>query len=315
LAIERRDTFYLIGFLLGAGVLLFLGRNLIQSSVLVTWGLTFGGTLAVGVLGAALYRVRLELQASRYQLARKEAELTFAREVQQALFPRQLPNNTGLEFSAICIPASGISGDYYDVVQLADGRLIFAIADISGKGISAAILMANLQAVLRTLAQSNLGPSEVCRRLNHHLLQVTDESRFATFFYAEWMSADRKLHYINAGHHPPVILGSPRGQRLDCGGLPLGLFSDNDFITGQIQLCPHDMLVLYSDGVTEANSPSGEEFGERRLQELLDRYSEEPLAEIQSRVVDAVHNWTGKEPEDDMTLLIVRATERIEEGK
>src|SRR5204862_6154762 len=132
------------------------------------------------VLLVALYRVQLELKSSRHQLARKEAELSFALEVQQALFPRQLPDQHGLEFSGICIPARGISGDYYDVMQLPDGRLVFAIADISGKGISAAILMANLQAVLRTLAAANLSPCEICSRLNLHLLQVTDESKFAT---------------------------------------------------------------------------------------------------------------------------------------
>ena len=111
----------------------------------------------------SLYRVQLELQSSRRQLARKEAELSFALEVQQALFPRHLPESNGLEFAAVCIPARGISGDYYDVVQFPDGRLVFAIADISGKGISAAILMANVQALLRTLSETGNPPAEVCK--------------------------------------------------------------------------------------------------------------------------------------------------------
>ena len=313
MAIQRREKIYLAGFLLGAGLLLFLGRDLIQGSVVATWGLTFGGTTAVAVLGAALFRVRLELAASRRQLARKDAELSFAREVQEALFPRRMPLGAGLEFSGICIPAHGISGDYYDVLQLPDGRLVFAIADISGKGISAAIIMANLQAVLRTLATSNLAPGEICSRLNHHLLQVTDESKFATFFYADWDPCRMRLRYVNAGHHWPIFLGESQGRRLKVGGIPLGLFPEAEFQMGEVMLQPGDLLVLYSDGVTEANSSKGEEFGEDRLEASIEKYRREPLAEIQRHALEAVRLWSQGEPEDDMTLLIVRATPRIEE--
>jgi sigma-B regulation protein RsbU (phosphoserine phosphatase) len=105
----------------------------------------------------------------------------------------------------LCIPARGISRDYYDVLELADGRVVFAIADISGKGISAAILMANVQALLRALTQTVGSPREVCARINQHLHQVTDSSRFATFFYGEWDAVERQLTYVNAGHHPPVV--------------------------------------------------------------------------------------------------------------
>jgi phosphoserine phosphatase RsbU/P len=306
-AFASRDTLYLIGFLLVAGLLLFLGRGLLQRSVLVTWSLTFGGITAMVVLVAALYRVRLELQSSRRQLARREAELSFALEVQRALFPRQLPGGNGLEFSAVCIPARGISGDYYDVMRLADGRIILAVADISGKGISAAILMANLQAVLRTVVDTARSPAEVCSRLNHHLHEVTDASKFATFFYAEWNPADRKLRYVNAGHHVPILLGTCRGQRLDRGGLPLGVFDDRDFEMGELSLAPGDILVLYSDGITEALSKTGEEFGERRLGAVVEAHCSAPLSEVQRRVLDAVRYWSDMEPEDDMTLLIVRA--------
>lgn len=309
LAIEHRDRIYLIGFLLGAGLLLFAGRNLLQQSVLVTWGLTFGGTTAAAVLLVSLYRVRMELQASRHQLAIREAELNFAREVQRSLFPRQLPLDGGLEFTAVCIPARGISGDYYDVMRLPDGRLIFALADISGKGISAAILMANLQALLRTLAETSQSPGEVCSRLNHHLHQVTDESKFATFFYAQWDPARRRLCYINAGHHSPIVTGSHRGHRLDKGGVPLGMFPDSEFQMGEVSLQPRDLLVLYSDGVTEAASQSGEEFGEQRLAVIVEAHSDRPLIEIQRHILDGVRNWSGKELEDDLTLLIARATE------
>ena len=307
MAINRRDKLYLIGFLLGAGLLLFLGRSFIQSSVLVAWGLTFGGTTAVVVLLTSLYRVRMELQASRHEVARREAELNFAHEVQRALFPRQLPAGRGLEFAAACIPARGISGDYYDILHLPDGRLIFTIVDISGKGISAAILMSNLQAVMRTLAESSSHPHEVCSKLNRHLHQVTDDSKFATCFYAEWNPPERRLRYVNAGHHAPILLGSCRGQRLDKGGLPLGLFPDPGFQVGEILLQPDDTLVLYSDGITEATTDAGEEFGERRLMALVEEYCESSVSEMKERILASVRNWSGKEQRDDMTLLIVRA--------
>jgi len=303
-----RDRIYLVAFLLGAGALLFAGRDLLQGSVLITWGLTFGGTTAAVVLAVSLYRVRIDLQASRLELARKEAELSFALQVQRALFPRQFPASSGLEFTAVCIPAHGISGDYYDVIQLQDGRLVFAIADISGKGISAAILMANLQALLRTMADIGRSPGEVVSRLNHHLNQVTDESRFATFFYAEWSPRDRQLSFVNAGHLPPIMLGSCRGARLDKGGFPLGVFRDADFEVGELTLQPGDMLVLYSDGITEATSNDGEQFEEHRLRHAVEERSGAPLPEIQNHILNALHKWSAKEPEDDMTLLIVRAT-------
>ena len=302
-----RDRLILLLFLLGAGALLFLGRDMLPRGVEVTWGLTFGGTTAVAVLLASLYRLRLELRVSRRQLARKEAELSFAREVQRALFPRALPSESGLEFAAVCIPAAGISGDYYDVLQLQDGRLIFAIADISGKGISAAILMANLQALLRSVSSFADSPSDVCARLNHHLIQVTDDTRFATFFVGEWDAQERRLCYVNAGHHPPILMGSCRGRRLEEGGPPLGLFQDYEFAAGKVQLEPGDTLVLYSDGVTEARSASGEEFGEARLERVIEQHCGDSLPELQGAILEEIGKWSGEEAEDDMTLLIVRS--------
>jgi sigma-B regulation protein RsbU (phosphoserine phosphatase) len=303
-----RDKLYVIGFLVGAGVLLLLGRGVLpDATVLLTWSLTFGGTTAAAVLGVVLYRLQLQLKASQMELARKEAELNIAREVQQALFPKQLPSNNGLEFSAVCIPSAGISGDYYDVLALPDGRLIFAIADISGKGVSAAILMANLQALLRALAPSAPEPSAVCRRLNEHLHQVTDAAKFATLFYAEWNPHERRLAYVNAGHNAPLLIGSGQCQRLERGGMPLGMFAATEFETGWVSLKPSEMLVLYSDGITESAAASGEEFGEAQLEEVVKAHCGQPLAEIQAQVLAAVRRWSNSGQEDDMTLMLVRA--------
>jgi sigma-B regulation protein RsbU (phosphoserine phosphatase) len=309
-----RDKLYILAIFLGAGLLLFLGRGLLRESALFAFGLIFAGTMAAGILGIALYRVQLELRASRQELAMKQAELNFALEVQRALFPRQFPTDSGLEFSGICLPARGISGDYYDIIELADGRLAFAIADISGKGISAAILMSNLHAVLRTLAASGSAPGEIAARLNRHLHQVTEGSRFATLFYAEWNVAERDLCYLNAGHNAPILVGSNGVQRLHPGTPPLGLFPNSEFRVERVKLEPGDLLVLFSDGVTDAGIQKGREFGDGQLVALVSAHAPKPLAEIQQQVFQAVERWAGNELDDDLTLLLARTTATRKEG-
>jgi sigma-B regulation protein RsbU (phosphoserine phosphatase) len=293
-----RDRLYLVGFLLAAGALLYLGREQLAESTLITWGLTFGGMTAAAVLGMTLYRVQFELRASRHELARKEAELNFALEVQRSLLPRQFPRAGGLEFAAACVPARGVS----------DGRLVFAIADVSGKGISAAILMANVHAALRILATTGHSLGEICTQLNSHLYDVTEAARFITFFSARWDPTQRRLHYVNAGHNPPLLLGSAGERRLKSTSPPLGLFPDSDFPEQDVTLEPGDLLTLYSDGITEAGVERGQPFGENQLKAVIAAHREKPLAEILRKALEATRQWAGSEPEDDMTLLLVRTT-------
>lgn len=301
-----REKFYLTGFLLGAMLLLFLGHDLIRGSVLVSWGLSFAGTTLAMVFALTIYRFKLKLEASRDELKRKDAELSFARKVQQALFPRDLPASGGLEFAAVCLPASGVSGDYYDVFTLQDGRVAMAIADISGKGISAAILMANLQALLRVVAGTCDSPGAVCEKLNSHLHQVTNAFWFATFFYGEWHPLERRLSYVNAGHNNPVLCGDRSNKSLNHGGIPLGILPEYKFETGEVILQPGDLLVLYSDGITEAGAREGKEFGEARLHALIAANRGKPLGELQESILKAVRAWTGEEVEDDITLVLAR---------
>jgi len=308
-----RDRIYLLLFVAGAGVLLYVGRGYILMSAYATLGLTFAGTTAAAVLGMVLYRVQLELRASRHELARKEAELNFALEVQQALFPRQFPADGGLEFSAVCVPARGIGGDYYDVLQRPGGRLAFAIADISGKGISAAILMSNVHAILRTLYDAGHPADELCSQLNRQLHRVTEGTRFATAFFAEWSERDCSLTYVNAGHPAPILLGTCSGQLLQAGGPPLGIFPGTEFEVGRLVLEPGDTMVLYSDGITEAGERAEREFGEARLAAIVTQHAEKPLDEIRQNVLKAVRDWSGEELEDDMTLLLIRAA-RLQKG-
>ena len=303
-----RDKIYLASFLLLAGLLLYLGRHLLAQSAWATWGLTFAGTSGAAVLGMAFYQVQHQLRASRRELALKEAEINFARQVQQALFPQRFPRDSGLEFSAACVPAAGISGDYFDVLELPNGRLVFAIADISGKGLSAAILMSNVHAGLRILAQAGHEPAEICRQLNRHLSHFTEGHRFATLFYAEWSRPERRLTYVNAGHTVPILVSGSGASRLERGGVPIGLLPCSDFQAGAATLRPGDLVALYSDGITEAGVLQAEPFGESKLEALILAHRKAPLDEIQREILRAVRAWSGGEPEDDMTLLLVRVT-------
>ncbi len=300
-----RDTTYLLGFLLAASLLLVVGRDQLPSTGLVTWGITFGATTAAGVLLVSLYRVQLELKQSRHELARKQAELNFAREVQAALFPQVLPVDRGLSFSAICIPAQGISGDYYDILECPDGRIIVALADISGKGISAAILMANLQARFRAIIETLPSLGQVCRKVNDHLYDFTDPERFATLFVAQWCPGSGLLEYVNAGHQIPVLIGSTV-RRLDKGGPPLGLFGNLDFEVGKTEIREGDLMVVHSDGISEARNETDEEYGDERLRDLVAAHRTRPLRDIQKIILEDVGNWSRREPEDDMTLVLVR---------
>jgi sigma-B regulation protein RsbU (phosphoserine phosphatase) len=308
-----RDRLYLVGFLLVAGALLYLGREQLAESTLVTWGLTFGGTTAAAVLGMTLYRVQVELRASRHELARKDAEMNFALEVQRSLFPREFPRAGGLEFAAACVPARGVSGDYYDVLELPDGRVVFGIADVSGKGVSAAILMSNVHAALRILATAGHSLGEICSQLNSHLCDVTESARFITFFAAQWNPTQRRLQYVNAGHNPPLLLGSAGERRLKATSPPLGLLPNSEFPEQDAALEPGDLLTLYSDGITEAGIEHGQPFGETQLKAVTTAHRDKSLAEILRRVFEAAREWAGSEPEDDMTLLLVRVTELAKE--
>ncbi len=308
-----RGNVYLLGFLSAIVGLLFVGRGQLPSSTLLIWGLTFGGTTAVALLLVSLYRVQVELKESRHELATKAAELNFAREVQVTLFPTEFPEDTGLCFAAVCIPAQGISGDFYDIFRCPDGRILVALADVSGKGVPAAILMANLQARLRVHTERNADLSEVCYTLNNDLYAVTEQSKFATAFVAQWNPDLRRLDYVNAGHSAPVLLSSAENGELTQGGTPFGLFPGVAYECGSVNLRDSDVLVLYSDGITEAAGLDGEEFGSGRLTEIVGNTRDKSIGEIRESILTAVEQWAGTEQQDDMTLVVVKVDEQQSE--
>ncbi|HYA63943.1 MAG TPA: SpoIIE family protein phosphatase [Candidatus Sulfotelmatobacter sp.] len=245
------------------------------------------------------------------QLQRLENEISIAREVQDQLFPRNLPHVAGVEIEAICRAARSVSGDYYDFIQLTPTQVAFAIADISGKGISAALLMASLQAALRsqllTPGSENLSTAELVARLNKHLVRNTGDDRFATFFIAIYDLATRKLRYTNAGHLPGFCLSEGKAKHLDEGGIVLGVVEDYHYKEGCVDVPPDAVLIGYSDGLVEPENAYGEEFGVSRLEGAAQRVRQATARKIAELLMTAAEEWSGTpEQADDMTVIVAK---------
>ena len=245
------------------------------------------------------------------QRQRLENEISIAREVQDQLFPRALPKVPGVEIEAICKAARAVSGDYYDFIQLSPTHLAIAIADISGKGISAALLMASLQAALRSQVlvdgSEHMSTAELVSRLNKHLVRNTGDDRFATFFIAVYDSATRNLRYTNAGHLPSFLICKDSALHLDKGGMVLGVLEDYCYEEGSVVVAPDSLLVGYSDGLVEPENVYGEEFGIRRLQQAAVHVQGAAPQVVAESLMNAAEEWAGTpEQADDMTVIVAR---------
>ncbi len=257
----------------------------------------------------------IEEQRLRQKL---ENELSIAHEVQQQLFPRSVPNLQGIEIEAICRPARVVSGDYYDFIRISPTRFAVALADISGKGISAALLMANVQAALRSdvlryrngqpgTHREEIDTAEIVSHLNLHLFRNTTDERYATCFFGVYDAETRQLHYTNAGHLPPVYICGSKVRRLEAGGMVVGLFNDVPFQQGAVEIEHGSMLVAYSDGLIEPENVYGEEFGTTRLIDVATRNKNESSHEIAEAMMRAAEEWSGSpEQADDMTVIVMR---------
>jgi sigma-B regulation protein RsbU (phosphoserine phosphatase) len=245
------------------------------------------------------------------QLQRLENEISIASEVQNQLFPRNLPHVEGVEVEAICRAARTVSGDYYDFIQLSPTHVAFAIADISGKGISAALLMASLQAALRSQllvpGSEQMSTAELVARLNKHLVINTGDDRFATFFVAIYDTASRTLRYTNAGHLPGFCLSEGRAIYLHKGGIVLGVVEDYEFEQETISVPPDAVLITYSDGLIEPENAYGEQFGIPRLEAAAQRLRNAVPRKIAESLMVATEEWSGSpEQADDMTIVVAK---------
>ncbi|MFZ0417230.1 MAG: SpoIIE family protein phosphatase [Candidatus Sulfotelmatobacter sp.] len=269
--------------------------------------------------GIALENISLaEKMAERMEADRRVAqEMEFARQVQARLFPQKLPPMKTLEYTGACIQARKVGGDYYDFLELRPGRLALVLADIAGKGVSGALLMANLQANLRS--QYAIAVDDLPRLLasvNRLFYENSGDASYATLFFADYDDSSRKLRYANCGHLSPLLLrayASSQGQEPNVEWLRstctvMGLFEAWQCEIAEVEIAPGDTMVLYTDGVTEATNADGEEFGESRLLETLGSHSLLPVEPLLQAVVEAVQQFSsGSEQQDDITLVIARS--------
>jgi sigma-B regulation protein RsbU (phosphoserine phosphatase) len=268
----------------------------------------FALTLGLQTL-AALENARL--LRLRDEKLRQDRELQIAREIQHGLFPPRPPEVTGFEVAAESRSCREVGGDAYDWMDLGGGRLALVIADVSGKGTPASLLMASVHASVRALA-GTAPPALVVERLNRFLFASTPANRFVTFFYAELDAPSRRLAYVNAGHVPPYRLARDGTMsRLTAGGPALGLLDEASYETGEVQLQAGDVVAMVTDGVTEAYSPDEREFGDDRVCEVLRARSLDGAPGVLAGLLTAVVEWEGPAGcSDDLTALVLKARER-----
>jgi phosphoserine phosphatase RsbU/P len=259
-----------------------------------------------------------DLLRGRVERERLEREVVIAAQVQARLFPRTTPHLATVEVAGECRAARGVAGDYFDYVEVAPGLVAFALGDVAGKGISASLLMSNLQASLRAQAsiagdalRGGDGPQPVAGltgRLNRQLFGSIEDNRYATLFLGFYDDSTRRMRYTNAGHNPPILLRPGGGtSRLTDGGTVLGAFAESRYGEGEAHLESEGLLLLYSDGLTEAVNAAGEEFGEQRITDLAQRHRHLSADDLRRTIFSAIDAWSGaQERADDQTLLIVK---------
>ncbi len=269
---------------------------------------TLASVAAIRVQNARL----MEQQIERIRL---DHELQLASEIQQRFQPASAPQVAGYELQGISFPCYEIGGDYYDFIELDNGKLVVALGDVSGKGPAAALLMSSLHAAVHAHADTNSSLVKTIGAVNRYLVDSIPANRFVTLFYAELDPKNGSLAFLNAGHNPPLIVhAGGTMEQLAAGGLPLGIMSNADFREGKTRLHPGDVLVIYSDGVSESVNPKGEEFGPTRLYEVVARNLDASAAGIRDRIESALTKFCqGTPAADDITLVICkRNTESAE---
>ncbi|HZS07276.1 MAG TPA: SpoIIE family protein phosphatase [Blastocatellia bacterium] len=263
-------------------------------------------TLISGVAAIRIENVRLlEDQQEKQRL---EKELAVASEIQLRLLPETPPNIPGYELIGVSFPCYEVGGDYYDFFLKRDGRYLIALGDVSGKGTGAALLMSSLHAAVHAQATTRLSGCEVVSEINQYIYDNTPANRYVTFFYSELDPRTNQLTYINAGHNAPLLVrDSGEVTRLDVGGFPVGITPDCEYREGWVQMEPGDVLVIYSDGVTEGQNEQGDEFGEPRLIEVVQRNRERSAPGIRDRLDEALTRFVGKATAvDDLTMVILK---------
>jgi sigma-B regulation protein RsbU (phosphoserine phosphatase) len=263
---------------------------------------------------ASVASIKIEHQRlleERLEKRRMEEELKVASEIQMRLQPVSPPKLLGWDLTGVSFPCREIGGDYYDFIESRkDGRTVLALGDVSGKGTGAALLMSSLHAAVRAQAQTSATITEVMCEINRYLYENTPSNKFVTLFYSKLDPGSGLLNYSNGGHNPPILVRRRGGtMKLEIGGFPIGIMPGSSYQEGQVEFEPGDVLVVYSDGITESVNEAGEEFGETRLIDVVVKYIERTAAGLRDRVDEALSRFVGTAPPvDDMTLMIVKRT-------
>lgn len=252
-------------------------------------------------------RQRRRMNAARQTINYKlQQEMTESQEIQEALLPKDLPQINGIEIAVAWQPARAVGGDYFDVLKFDDRHSAICIADAAGKGMPAALLMSNAQAVLKSFASAGVAPNDLCAQVNRVMCHNMVPHRFISCFYGLLDSQTRKFSYANAGHCPPMLVRRGVCMRMREGGPVLGVFPDHEYLPGEIELNSGDTLVFFTDGVTEARNALGEEFGEERLEELLTLGGQFSARELRDLIMAAVGEFSDGPVQDDATMMVIK---------
>jgi phosphoserine phosphatase RsbU/P len=245
------------------------------------------------------------VQAGATQLEIQDQELRRAREIQESLLPKQISQLPGFEVAIAWQPARAVGGDYFDVLKVGENRLAICIADVSGKGVPAALLMANVQASLRASVRDLDSPARVCTIINGMLCESIAADRFVTFFCGVLDAASRTFRYCNAGHPYPILVSSGAQRMLDQGGAVLGVFPAWKYNDSTVDLSFGDRLILFTDGITEAEGPGGEEFGVEKVAAFAKAHAANSAASMNQQLLAQVTEFCGAQFHDDATLLVL----------
>jgi phosphoserine phosphatase RsbU/P len=263
-------------------------------------------TLIAGVAAIRIENVRLlEVQQEQKRLAN---ELALASEIQLRLHPETPPAIPSYDILGVSFPCHEVGGDYYDFIEKPDGRYVIALGDVSGKGTSAAILMSSIHAAVRAHMRTRLSASEIVSEINQYIYDNTPANRYVTLFYSELDPRSHQLTYINGGHNSPILVrASGEVTRLDIGGFPVGITQFGDYREGWVEIEPGDVMVVYSDGVTESLNEEGEEFGEARLIEIVQKNRGRAAPGLRDRIDEALAKFVGRASAvDDLTIVILK---------
>ncbi len=284
--------------------LILLGKrinNIDYSEADIEFIYSVGSLAIISLENKRLFKEELEKQ-------KMEEELELAKEIQRNLLPQALPRLKNFEIAAANVSSKQVGGDYYDIITLNEKSFVTAIADVSGKGVPAALLMANIQAFLKTICRKEIKIEEATALINDLLCENITDGKFITFFWGVINDEDRNIHYVNAGHNPPLLIRNGKIQKLEKGGMILGVMkTTTPYSSEKIQLLPGDVLLMFTDGITEAMDKNHNEFSDERLEQLAVQLYTNSAQEILCAIQNEIQNFTqGAVQSDDITMIVLK---------